>query len=112
MNREERGRAGVTALGAYAPERILSNSDLEAMMDTSDEWIVSRTGIKRRHLVAEDEFTSHLAVKSVEDLVCRHGPESLEGVDIGDCRHEHARRAFSVYGGVGSGAFRLGGRGL
>ena len=82
MNREERGRAGVTALGAYAPERILSNSDLEAMMDTSDEWIVSRTGIKRRHLVAEDEFTSHLAVKSVEDLVCRHGPESLAGVDM------------------------------
>ncbi len=83
MNAEKRTqRAGISALGAYAPENILSNQDLEKMMDTSDEWITSRTGIKRRHIAADREFTSHLAVKSVENLRCRHGKESLEGVDM------------------------------
>ena len=75
-------RAGLTAIGAYAPERILTNQDLEKMMDTSDEWIVTRTGIRRRHIAAEDEFTSDLAMSSVEDLVRRYGQEALDGVDL------------------------------
>ncbi len=75
-------RAGITGLGAYAPERVLTNADLEAMMDTSDEWIVSRTGIRTRHLAAEGEFTSHMAIRSVEDLVARHGEGILEGVEL------------------------------
>lgn len=75
-------RAGIRALGAYAPERILSNADLEKMMDTSDAWITSRTGIKTRHLAAEGEFTSHLAIKSVEDLLERHGSNVLDGVEM------------------------------
>jgi 3-oxoacyl-[acyl-carrier-protein] synthase-3 len=74
--------SGIRALGAYAPERVLSNADLEKMMDTSDAWITSRTGIKTRHLAAEGEFTSHLAIRSVEDLVARYGVEVLEGVDM------------------------------
>src|SRR5690606_41676664 len=61
-------RAGITHLGAYAPKTVLTNHDLEKMMDTSDEWITSRTGIKRRHIAADDEFTSDLAFKAVEDL--------------------------------------------
>lgn len=79
---EVRRQAGITALGAYAPEKILTNQDLEQMLDTSDEWIVTRTGMKRRHVAADDEFTSHLAIRSVEDLIRRHGPASLEGVDV------------------------------
>src|SRR5690554_805234 len=75
-------RAGITALGAYAPPGILSNQDLEKMMDTSDEWIVSRTGIRRRHVAAEDEYTSDLAIAAVDDLVRRHGPDALSGVDM------------------------------
>ena len=75
-------QAGVTMLGAYAPERILTNADLEAMMDTSDEWITTRTGIKRRHIAAEDEFTSDLAMRAVEDLVARHGDDALADVDM------------------------------
>src|SRR5690606_1807841 len=51
-------------------------------MDTSDEWITSRTGIKRRHIAAEDEFTSDLAFRAVEDLVARHGDDALAGVDM------------------------------
>jgi 3-oxoacyl-[acyl-carrier-protein] synthase-3 len=75
-------RAGVTALGAYAPAKIVTNQDLEAMLDTSDEWITSRTGIKRRHLAADDEFTSDLAFRAVEDLLARHGDDALAGVDM------------------------------
>src|SRR5690625_1649750 len=75
-------RAGLTAIGAYAPEQVLTNFDLEKMMDTSDEWIVTRTGIHRRHIAAEDEFTSDLAIASVNDLVRRYGEQALEGVDM------------------------------
>jgi len=69
-------------LGAYAPSKVLTNADFEAMMDTSDEWIITRTGIKRRHIAAEDEFTSHLAISSVADLIRRHGEGALAGVDM------------------------------
>jgi len=79
---ERRIRAGVTALGAYAPPNIVTNQDLERMMDTTDEWITSRTGIKRRHVAGEDEFTSDLAYRAVEDLVARHGDDALTGVDM------------------------------
>ena len=75
-------RAGITALGTFAPEQVLSNTDLEAMLDTTDEWISARTGIKCRHVAREDEFTSHLAIKAVEDLLVRHGENALAGVDM------------------------------
>lgn len=77
-----RPRAGVTALGAYAPPKVVTNHDLEKIMDTTDEWITTRTGIKRRHVAADDEFTSDLAFRAVEDLVRRHGPDALDGVDL------------------------------
>lgn len=82
MNTSAGRRAGVTALGAYAPARVLTNHDLEAMMDTSDDWITTRTGIKRRHLAADDEFTSDLAFRAVDDLLARHGDDALAGVDM------------------------------
>jgi 3-oxoacyl-[acyl-carrier-protein] synthase III len=75
-------RAGVTAIGAYAPPRILTNADLERMMDTSDEWITTRTGIKRRHVAAEGEYTSDLSYQAVEDLRRRYGDDALDGVDM------------------------------
>ncbi len=75
-------RAGITQLGAYAPSNVLTNHDLEKMMDTSDEWITTRTGIKRRHVAADDEFTSDLAFRAVEDLLARHGVDALAGVDM------------------------------
>jgi 3-oxoacyl-[acyl-carrier-protein] synthase-3 len=79
---ETRPRAGVTALGAYAPSKVVTNFDLEKIMDTSDEWITTRTGIKRRHIAADDEFTSDLAFRAVENLVARHGEHALDGVDM------------------------------
>lgn len=77
-----RRRAGITSIGAYAPPTILENADLEKRMDTSDEWIRTRTGIRRRHVAADDEFTSDLAFRSVEDLIRRYGREALDGVDM------------------------------
>ncbi len=52
------------------------------MMDTSDAWITERTGIKTRRIAAEDEYTSQLAIRSVDDLVVRHGEGVLEGVEL------------------------------
>ncbi|MCQ4086304.1 ketoacyl-ACP synthase III [Saccharibacillus sp. JS10] len=73
--------ARISALGTYVPERILTNHDLEKMVDTNDEWIVQRTGIRERRIAAENEFTSHLCIQAVEDLVRRY-PNALEGVDL------------------------------
>ncbi len=72
----------MTALGAYAPSKVVTNFDLEKIMDTSDEWITTRTGIKRRHVAADEEFTSDLAFRAVENLVARHGDDALTGVDM------------------------------
>ncbi len=54
----------ITAVGSYVPSRVLANAELEKMVDTTDEWITTRTGIKERRLAAADEFTSDLAAKA------------------------------------------------
>jgi 3-oxoacyl-[acyl-carrier-protein] synthase III len=54
----------IVGTGKYLPERILTNADLERMVETTDEWIKSRTGIEHRHIAADDEFTSDLAQKA------------------------------------------------
>jgi 3-oxoacyl-[acyl-carrier-protein] synthase-3 len=59
-------RSVVLGCGCYLPERILTNAEVAAKVDTSDEWIVQRTGIRQRHIAAEGEFTSHLAIKAAE----------------------------------------------
>ncbi len=53
-------RSVLLGCGSYLPERILTNAELAQTVDTSDEWIVQRTGIRQRHIAAKDEFTSHL----------------------------------------------------
>ncbi|HCK04782.1 MAG: ketoacyl-ACP synthase III [Proteobacteria bacterium] len=59
----------INATGSYLPERILSNKDLEKSLDTTDEWIVSRTGIKERHIIGDDETTSDMAYKAALDAL-------------------------------------------
>ncbi|MGC6565384.1 MAG: beta-ketoacyl-ACP synthase III [Akkermansiaceae bacterium] len=54
----------IAGTGSYLPEKILTNKDLSKIVDTSDEWIVTRTGIKERRIAADDEFTSHLGSKA------------------------------------------------
>jgi 3-oxoacyl-[acyl-carrier-protein] synthase-3 len=56
----------ITGVGSYVPEKILTNADLEKLVDTSDEWITTRTGIKERHMAAKDEFTSDMAAKAAQ----------------------------------------------
>ncbi|AFZ66665.1 beta-ketoacyl-ACP synthase III [Deinococcus peraridilitoris] len=73
---------GITALGSYAPERTLTNQHFEQLLDTTDEWIVARTGIEKRHIAAEDEFTSQVAIRAVENLIARSGQDALDGVDM------------------------------
>src|SRR5271156_4694299 len=56
----------ITGIGSYVPEKILTNADLEKMVETSDEWITSRTGIKERRIAAKNEFTSDMAAKAAQ----------------------------------------------
>jgi 3-oxoacyl-[acyl-carrier-protein] synthase III len=56
----------ITGVGSYVPSKIVTNADLEKMVETSDEWITTRTGIKERRVAAKDEFTSDLAAKAAE----------------------------------------------
>jgi 3-oxoacyl-[acyl-carrier-protein] synthase-3 len=73
--------ARITAIGTYVPEKVLNNADLEQMVDTSDEWIVQRTGIRERRIAAADQFTSHLAIAAVENLAQNYG-KRLDDVDM------------------------------
>ncbi len=62
-------RSVLVGAGAYLPERIMTNDDLAKVIDTSDEWIQTRTGIKQRHIAAEGEMTSDLALKASQDAL-------------------------------------------
>ena len=66
-------RSVVLGCGSYLPERILTNAELATKVDTSDEWIVQRTGIKQRHVAADGEFTSHLAIKAAQAALANAG---------------------------------------
>lgn len=59
----------ISGTGSYLPSKVLSNADLERMVDTTDEWIFARTGIKERHIAAEDEFTSDLACQAAQNAI-------------------------------------------
>ncbi|MER2058413.1 MAG: ketoacyl-ACP synthase III [Niallia sp.] len=74
-------KARITAIGSYVPERILTNNDLEKMVDTNDEWIVKRTGIKERRIASEKEFTSDLSYKAVLNLMERYD-KTVDDVDL------------------------------
>jgi 3-oxoacyl-[acyl-carrier-protein] synthase-3 len=63
------------------PERILTNAELAARIDTSDEWIVQRTGIRQRHVAAEGEFTSHLAIKAARAAL-HHARLDAQAIDL------------------------------
>jgi len=66
-------RSVVRGIGSYLPERVVTNQELAQRVDTSDEWIVQRTGISQRHVAGEGEFTSHLAVKAAERALADAG---------------------------------------
>ena len=74
-------RAKITATARYLPKRTLSNFDLEKMVDTTDEWIRSRTGIENRHIVAEGEATSDMGTQIAKQLLAR-SEKSAEDIDL------------------------------
>jgi len=74
-------RSVVLGCGSYLPQRILTNAELASRIDTSDEWIVQRTGIRQRHIAADDEFTSHLAIKAANAALADAGIDA-QAIDL------------------------------
>lgn len=76
--------AAFRSIGAYVPSKVLTNEDLAKIVDTTDEWITKRTGIKERHIAAEDETTSDLGTKAAELAIERSGIDKSE-IDMVIC---------------------------
>ena len=74
-------KATISAVSHYLPNRIMTNAELEQIIDTSDEWIQSRTGILERRVVAEGEATSHMGIKSVEQIL-KKSSTSAQEIDV------------------------------
>jgi len=66
-------KAGILGTGHYLPEKVLKNTDLEKMVDTTDEWIRTRSGIEERRIAAKGEVTSDLGVKAAEAAIADAG---------------------------------------
>lgn len=77
-------RAVVEGVGHYLPERVVPNSEFEKSLDTTDEWIRTRSGIERRHFAAEDQFTSDLAVSAAQKALASAGlePDDIDAVIV------------------------------
>ena len=84
-------RATITSTAHYVPEKILTNYDIEKLVDTSDEWIQSRTGIKQRHIVSEDEASSDLSTHVAKDLLAKRGiePSQVDVIIVGTVTPDH-----------------------
>ncbi|PDY45981.1 ketoacyl-ACP synthase III [Bacillus pseudomycoides] len=74
-------KARITAVGAYVPEKILSNEDLSNLVETTDEWIVQRTGMHERRITSSDEFSTTLCIRAVQNLIDRFHV-SIDDVDL------------------------------
>ncbi|MDB5614908.1 MAG: ketoacyl-ACP synthase, partial [Devosia sp.] len=75
-----RTRTIIRGVGGYLPEKVLTNAELATMVDTSDEWIQQRVGIKERHIAAEGQFTSDLAVEAAKKAMAAAGvtPDDID----------------------------------
>lgn len=78
---KELGATRITGIGTSVPEKRLTNHELERLVDTNDEWIVQRTGIHERRISGPHEFSSHLSIQAVEDLLRRY-PVTIEDVEM------------------------------
>lgn len=74
----------IKGTGSYLPEKILTNADLEKMVETTDEWIVQRSGIKQRHIAADDETTGDMAIIAARAALLESGlgPDDIDGVIV------------------------------
>ena len=79
--------ARIAGIGSFLPEKVVTNKDLEKTMDTSDEWIRERTGIKRRHVVADGQTTSSIGLEAAKRAMADAGvgPEDIDLIVVGTC---------------------------
>ena len=84
-------RATITATAHHVPEKILTNYDIEKMVQTSDEWIQNRTGIKQRHIASDDEASSDLSTHVANKLLKKRGinPEQIDIIIVGTVTPDH-----------------------
>lgn len=68
----------ILGMGSYLPEKVLTNADLEKMVDTTDKWITERTGIKKRHIAADDQSASDLGVEAAKKAIANSGIDASE----------------------------------
>jgi 3-oxoacyl-[acyl-carrier-protein] synthase-3 len=83
--------SGITGWGKYAPERVLTNQDLEKMVETSDEWILTRTGIRERHIAGPDEAASTMSLAASRDALAVAGldPQELDLIIVATSSPDH-----------------------
>ena len=72
---------GIIGIGMHVPEKVVTNTDLEKIVDTSDEWIYSRTGIRQRHMVDKDTATSDIETVAAQDAITNAGI-SVDDIDL------------------------------
>src|SRR5919107_6121168 len=82
--RSEQPRAAITGVASYVPERVLTNAELARSLDTSDEWIVTRTGIRERRIGSRDETTSTMGAEAVRRLMAQRGlaPQDVDAIIV------------------------------
>ncbi|NDE82594.1 MAG: ketoacyl-ACP synthase III [Chlamydiia bacterium] len=84
-------KARIIGTGSYVPHRVLTNQDLEKLVETSDEWIVSRTGMKQRRIAADDEFTSDMGYQAAKAAIekAQIDPEAIELILVATLTPDH-----------------------
>jgi 3-oxoacyl-[acyl-carrier-protein] synthase-3 len=102
------GRARLAALGAHVPERVVTNADMERQVDTSDEWITARTGIRERRYAAPEQATSDLAIAAARDILRTAGVDAadLDVVIVPTCTPDHLFPSVSALTAHAIGAHR------
>jgi len=105
-----RVRVGIAGTGSYVPARVLSNSWFEGQIDTSDEWIVQRTGIRERRVLAADESTSTMSIEAGRRALAMAGlaPADLDLIVVGTLTPDHLLPASSALVQKGLGATKAG----
>jgi 3-oxoacyl-[acyl-carrier-protein] synthase-3 len=86
-------RSVIRSVGAHLPKRVMTNADLAKLVDTSDEWIVERTGIRQRHIAGDDELTSDLGIAAAKQALVRAGLDPVD-VDLVICATATPDRTF------------------
>jgi hypothetical protein len=91
--------ASIVSTGMYVPSRVLTNAELEKMVETTDEWIMSRTGIRERRIAADDEFTSDMGAKAAQQALELGGidPQEIDLIIVATCTSDTVFPATACY---------------